>query len=237
MATDPFGAAIRDQYRAEKMDPLVLRDGPDSQEHTVQRYLDEPSAEWIDWLDPLLDGPLLDMGAGAGRHARYFQEQFETVAVEVSEPLVETMTERGVDDARHVDMFDLRSEFERDRFRSAFAAGTQVGLAGSIPGLRTFLGDLGYVTTPDALVTFPLHDPAWDGTSGLTGFRPDPAPGLASRVMHFEYDGTVGETLMFRQVSPDRLREATLGTQWSVARIEEPTEPGSAYQAILEKQS
>lgn len=159
MATDPFGAAIRDRCRGEKTDPLVLRDGPDSQEHTVQRYLDEPTAEWTDWLDPLLDGPLLDMGAGAGRHARHFQEQFETVAVEVSEPLVETMTERGVDDARHVDMFDLRSEFEHDRFRSVFAAGTQVGLAGSIPGLRKFLGDLGYVTTPDALATFPLHDP------------------------------------------------------------------------------
>lgn len=71
----------------------------------------------------------------------------------------------------------------------------------------------------------------------LIGFRPDPAPGLASRVMHFEYDGTVGETLMFRQVSPDRLREATLGTQWTVTGIEEPTEPGNAYQAILEKES
>lgn len=237
MTIEPFGAAIRDKHRGEKTAPLVLRDGPDAQEHTVQRYLDEPSDEWIGRLEPHLDGPALDMGAGAGRHALVFQERFETVAVEVSEPLVETMRERGVRDARLVDAFDLRSEFGRDRFGSAYAAGTQVALAGSRAGLREFLGDLAYVTTPDARAAFPLHDPGWEGIPDLVGYRADPAPGLASRVMHFEYDGTVGETLLFRQFSPARLRDATLGTAWEVAAVDEPTDPGNAYRAVLEKRS
>lgn len=37
--------------------------------------------------------------------------------------------------------------------------------------------------------------------------------------MHFEYEGAVGETLLFRLFSPDRIREATVGTGWDVAEI------------------
>jgi hypothetical protein len=38
-------------------------------------------------------------------------------------------------------------------------------------------------------------------------------------VLHFEYDGDVGETLYFRLFSPDRVREAAVGTGWSVAEV------------------
>jgi ketosteroid isomerase-like protein len=74
------------------------------------------------------------MGAGAGRHALSFPQQFETVAMESREALVETMRDRGVPDARCVDMFALRDVFDRDRFQSALAAGTQVGLCRSTTG-------------------------------------------------------------------------------------------------------
>jgi hypothetical protein len=51
-----------------------------------------------------------------GRETLHFQEQFETVAIEISEYLVETMRDHGVRDARHADMFELREHFDRDRF-------------------------------------------------------------------------------------------------------------------------
>ncbi len=51
------------------------------------------------------------------------------------------------------------------------------------------------------------------------GYHDDPTPGLAHRVMHFEYEGDVGETLLFRLFSPDRIREATVGTGWNVEDI------------------
>lgn len=151
------------------------------------------------------------MGAGAGRDTLYFQEQFETVAIEKSEHLVETMRERGVRDARHADMFALRDYFDRDRFRSALAFGTQVGLSGSMCGLRQFLSDLAFVTTPDATAVLHNYDPEKAPTADILGYRADPTPGLAYRVMHEEY-GDDRETLLFRLFSPDRLREATIGT-------------------------
>lgn len=162
----------------------------------------------------------------------YWQDQFETVAIEVSDHLVETMRDRGVENAVQADMFALREHFENNRFQSAHAKGTQVQLAGSMDGLRRFLGDLNAVTGPDATALLDFHDPTSDGVEEILGYRSDPSPGLAYRVLHFEYGGDVGETLLFRLFSPDRLREAALGTGWEVAEIDW-SENNFHYVAVL----
>ncbi|WP_135829270.1 methyltransferase domain-containing protein [Halorussus halobius] len=219
---DPFGRAIRDFHRGEQDEPLVQRDGEWTREHPIEEFYfsgfdaDDPDGRWV---ASRLDGPLLDMGAGAGRHALYFQEQFETVAVEVSDHLVETMRERGVRDARRADMFALRESFDRDRFGAALAVGTQMGLAGSMDGLRRFLSDLAHVTTDDATAVLDCYDPAGAAEVEMLGYRADPTPGLGYRVMYFEYEGDVGDVLLFRLFSPDRVRAAAVATDWSVADV------------------
>jgi SAM-dependent methyltransferase len=236
--SDPFGRALHDYSHDEQDTPLVQRDGEETLQHPIERfYFGEFSDEETSgqWLDSWIDGPLLDIGAGAGRDTLYFQEQYETIAIEVSEHLVRTMRERGVDDARLVDMFALRETFERDRFQSALAIGTQLGLVGSIAGLRQFFSDLAHVTTEDATAVFDCYDPACNETASLLGYRDDPTPGLAHRVMHFEYEGDVGETLLFRLFSPDRLREAAVGTGWEVADIRYDSDENVYYRAALRK--
>lgn len=221
--SDAFGKAIRDHYREERTEPLLHRDGAETVEHPIESFYftafspeDDPANEWLaSWLQ----GPLVDLGAGTGRHALYFQERFETVAVEPSTALVETMRERGVADAREGDMFDLRSTFERDRFGAALANGTQLGLAGSMCGLSEFLGDLAYVTRPDATAVVDCYDPDHPAAADLLGFREDPTPGLAHRVMFFEYEGETDPILQLRLFSPDRLGEAAVGTGWEVADV------------------
>jgi hypothetical protein len=175
------------------------------------------------------------MGAGAGRDTLHFQERFETVAIEVSDHLLKTMRGRGVRDARRGDMFALRDNFERDRFRSAFAWGTQAGLVGSVQGLREFLDDLAFVTTPEGTAMFDCYDPARIDAEAMLGYRADPASGLAHRVMHFEYEGDIGETLLFRLFGPDRLREAASGTDWEVTEIGYDAADSPHYQAALTK--
>ncbi|WP_134669889.1 class I SAM-dependent methyltransferase [Halorussus marinus] len=219
--SDPFGRAIRDHYRGEREAPLVDRDGERTREHPIERwYFGE--FEGDEWLESHLDGPLIDMGAGAGRDALYFQDRFETVAIEVSDRLVATMRDRGVVDARRADMFSLPEQFERDRFRSAYARGTQVQLAGSMAGVERFLSDLAVVTAPDATAVIDGYAPERDATADAFGYREDPAPGLAYRVYHCVYEDEVGETLLFRLFSPDRLRAAAVGTPWTVAEVRYP---------------
>lgn len=231
MSSDPFGRAIRDHHRSERDGPLVQHDGEETQSHPIEEfYFGDASedADW-EWLTSWLDGPLLDAGAGAGQHALAFQSQFEVVAIEQSEALVETMHERGVRDARQVDMFDLRETFERDRFQSVLVNGTQVGLSRSMQGLREFLGDLAFVSGPDATAIVDSYDPTVPETKELHGYRGDPTPGLAYRVLTFEYAGETSETLLFRLFSPDRLRAGTAGTGWTVSEILRPEDDIERY--------
>jgi hypothetical protein len=233
---DPFGRAIHDHHRGERDEPLVDRDGEERRDHPIEAFYFgefDPESEADAWRASWLDGPLLDVGAGVGRDALYFQERFETVAIEVSEHLVATMDERGVHDARHVDMFALREAFDRDRFRSALAFGTQIGLTGSMQGLREFLGDLAHVTTSDGRALLHGYDPNREATADILGYRADLTPGLAYRVYHTEYENE-HETLLFRLFSPDRLREAAVGTGWDIADVRYGSE--RTYTAALTKE-
>lgn len=221
---DAFGQALLDHHRGERDEPLYQRDGEEVLTHPVGDFYfgsfeSEPESEWV---EAYLDGPLLDLGAGSGRDVLYFQEQFETVGLEISDPLLDLLDERGVRKRRQGTMFDIATLFERNRFASALALGTQVGLAKSMHGLRSFLDELGTVTTADASAILDGYDPTYDGAEEMLGFRTDPTPGLAYRVIRYEFDGRVGDTLLFRLFSPDRLRAATVGTDWQVTEIRRP---------------
>jgi len=238
MSTDAFGRAVADQFHGDRGEPLLQRDGAEVLEHPIEEfYFGEFSAETEggEWLAARLDGPLLDMGAGAGKHALYFQERHETVAIEPSASLVALMRERGVEDARQENMFTLRETFDPDRFQSALAFGTQLGLAGSMDGLRRFLGDLAAVTRPDATAVLDSYDPETEGTEDLLGYRADPTPGLAFRVMTFEYGEEADDILLFRLFSPDRLAEATIGTDWELVETRRGGDNDYHYLAALEK--
>jgi hypothetical protein len=133
-------------------------------------------------------------------------------------------------------MFALRSTFERDRFRSVLAIGTQAGLAGSMQGLRELLGDLAFVTTPDGTAVLDCYDPTVEATADLLGYRVGPTPGLAHRVIYFEYEGEPGDVLHFRLSSPDRLREPAADTGWTVADVRRSgEEDGRHYWVALQQ--
>jgi hypothetical protein len=235
--TGPFGRAVADHHHGRTGEPLFVCDGDDRREHPIRAFYFDPvdtESEAGSWLASWVRGPLVDLGAGAGRHALVFQTRVETVAVDSSEALVEVMRDRGVADAWVGDMFALREQFDRDRFGSALVVGTQAGLVGSMQGLRRWLGDLAFVTDAGATAVVDGYDPDHDAVDELLGFRADPTPGLAHRVFHFAYEGNTGQILLFRLFSPDRLREATVGTGWAVAAIRRGE--GSYYRAALEKQ-
>jgi hypothetical protein len=234
----PFATAILDHHRDERDEPLIQRDGEWTREHPIEAFYFgavDPADDRTAVLEEHLQGPLLDLGAGAGRDALYFQERFETVALEVEEPLVRTMAERGVENPVHGDMFDLTATFEPDRFAAVLAFGTQLGLAKSIAGLRAFFEDLATVTTDGATAVVDCYDPTRETTTEMLGFRPDEAEGLAYRVMQFEYDGRLGDPLLFRLFSPDRLEAAAADAGWSPVTYRGRDAEDPHYIAAFEK--
>lgn len=220
--TDPFGRALADHAREERTAPLYQVDGETEREHPIQEFYFGPrtaDTESTQFRERWLDGPLLDVGAGVGRDTLYFQAQFETVGLEVSEHLVETMRERGVERAVLGDMFALSETFSADRFASLHVYGTQVCLARSLAGLTELFVDFARVTTPDATAIVDGYDPTVQAASELLGYRAETPPGLASRTFHFRYESERGETLLFRLYSPERLREALAPTPWTVETV------------------
>ncbi|WP_049972867.1 methyltransferase domain-containing protein [Haladaptatus cibarius] len=231
--SDPFAQALHDFHFDEMLGPLVYRRGEETEEVGIEFYFDVIDGDGS-WLEPYLDGPLLDMGAGAGRHALYFQEQFETVAIEQNEQLVEVLRDRGVKDARQVNMFNLQETFEENRFKSAIALGTQVSLSRSMQGLTQFLDDLAYVTRPNATAIIDGYDPEKEETKSKLDYYTDRSDGLAYRLLQMEYDGMLGEPWLYRLFTPERFRDATNTTDWEIVEVRYATE--NLYQLALEKQ-
>lgn len=125
--SDAFGRAVYEHYTGEEAGPLWQCDGPERRKHPIEALYFEPydpESHRGQWIASQLSGPLIDIGAGAGRDTLYFQGRFETVAIDTSPALVQTMTDRGVEDASEADMFDLRAAFDQDRFASALVYGT-----------------------------------------------------------------------------------------------------------------
>lgn len=242
MPADPLGRAMYDYHHGERTWKLVYRDGDDVKEHDIgATYFTPPDAWSEDWKQRLdaLDDPILDIGCGPGTHSLWLQERGrEVVAIDVSPNAVRAARERGLRTACVMDLFHLG--VRHGRFRSVIVIGTQLGLGGSLSGVRAILADLGAVTGRRATAIVDSYDPASLDSGSLTGFRPDPRLGVAHRAFHFEYhrpgdgrDGPeVGRTLSFVLFGPDRLRDIVVGTPWEVTEV--VTQDGY-YRAWLEK--
>lgn len=231
--SDPFAKALSDHHFDELREPLRYRRGERVEDVGIDFYFEAVDLDGS-WLASWLDGPVLDMGAGAGRHALALQERYETVAIEQTERLVDVLRDRGVEDARLVDMFELRDTFGADRFESAIALGTQACLSRSMRGLEEFLDDLAHVTTPDGTAVIDGYDPDHEHTQAKLDYYEDATEGLAFRVLQMEYDGTLGEPWLYRLFTPDRVREVVTETAWTVADVRYG--PEYLYQVALEKE-
>lgn len=107
---DPMGAAIADYFKHHKADRLrVFSSQFDEDEIPVKQLF--RSAKTMPMLErtalQLATGSILDVGAGSGCHALALQEMGKEVcAIDISPLSVEVMKQRGVNNARLVNLFD-----------------------------------------------------------------------------------------------------------------------------------
>ncbi len=109
---DPMGQAIIDYTHTGKAAKLVVTstmidDDVMPIEVLFRDFADMPAIEQEALR--LADGKILDVGAGSGCHALALQEMGKEVcAIDISVLSVEAMRERGVRDARAINLFDER---------------------------------------------------------------------------------------------------------------------------------
>jgi RimJ/RimL family protein N-acetyltransferase len=131
--------------------------------------------EFADWdpsdreLLPLAaraGGPVLDLGAGAGRASLWLQDQgVEVTAVESSPGAAAVCRDRGVRDVRLADL--LRDPPTDRRWQVLLLLCGNLGLGGSWDGTRRLLTRLAEISAPDAVLVGDTVDPGGPPDIGL----------------------------------------------------------------------
>ena len=141
-------------------------------------------------------GRVLDVGAGAGRHALALQAQGrEVVAIDVSPTCVALCRERGVLDVRELDVMTLgaaaddAAQARLGRFDTIFFGMQTIGVAGGVAPLRWLLGRLHERLNPGGLVIADSSElrVAWEGDEA------DRSPNRGEIVLSTRYRRLRGE--------------------------------------------
>ena len=156
--TDVYGEALDDFYHDRFNDELILYTNDHDQETMPVDLFFRDSNELPDQeliALALCDGKVLDVGAGAGSHALYLQEQqMDVTALEISEKACEVMKRRGVRKVIHQDIFSYAGE----KFDTILFLMNGIGLAETIDGLIKLFDHCRTLLNPGGQLLFDTSD-------------------------------------------------------------------------------
>lgn len=195
-------------------------------------YESWPSAERE--ASAYVQGRVLDIGCGAGRHALHFQQQgHDLVAVDISPLAVQVCRERGVRDARALSITQLSRSlglFDTITLWGSF------GMMGTPKRARWLLRRFHGLTTDHgriiaaALNPYGATDPAHLAYHEQNRQRGRLAGQVRIRVRFHQYATPWFDLLL---VSPDEMRDLLSETGWHITRTF--GDENGAYIPILEK--
>jgi len=139
MVADVIGIALKDYSEGRFSAPLLLHTSyGDIEEMPIEEFFrapdDFPELEHIALA--LCDGKILDVGAGAGSHALYLQQQgMEVHALDISPKAGEVMKARGVRQMFNGDFFNYSGQ----QYDTLLFLMNGIGLAGDLAGLTKLL--------------------------------------------------------------------------------------------------
>jgi SAM-dependent methyltransferase len=158
---DVLGAAVFDYWHRQSSSKLWINNkyGP-KEEMPVATYFrgedDMPDIEWMAMEQ--CRGSILDIGAGAGSHTLYLQEQgLDVTAIDISPLCIKTMQERGVVKVIESDIFS----YQQSRYDTLLLLMNGIGLAGTIAGLKVLLLHLKDLLNRDGQILFDSSDIAY----------------------------------------------------------------------------
>ncbi|NDW11414.1 class I SAM-dependent methyltransferase [Bacteroides sp. 214] len=156
---DPMGAAIAEFHQTKKAGRLRVFSSQFEEDEIPVRQL----FRTVDKMPPLerkalklATGSVLDVGAGSGCHALALQEAgLDVCAIDVSPLSVQVMKERGVKDARLVNLFD---ETFVDSFDTILLLMNGSGIVGKIDNLPLFFKKMKQLLRPCGCILMDSSD-------------------------------------------------------------------------------
>lgn len=228
-----FGQALKDFYNQTHPETLWLHNNYGfTEEMPVDIFFrtpeEFPELEFI--ALSLCDGKTLDVGAGAGSHALYLQEQkIDVHALEQCLAACEIMTDRGVHNVIHNNFF----EYHGQTFDTLLLMMNGIGLAGSLENVTQILEHSKTLLNPGGQILFDSSDLSYlyqDGTIlkptehyfGEIGFQ-------------YEYKGNKGTPFGWVYVDQNTMIALAQASGWVIQILYEDEE--DQYLARLELRS
>lgn len=222
---DTFGRAMIDALDGVSEPLAVERDDGWRDEYPAALYLNDPAA-WAPAARRALEalrGRVLDLGAGAGRHARFLaQRGCDVTAVDVSAGAVEACRRRGLRAIRGA--IGEPGLLVDEHFDAVLLLGHNLGLMQSVdkaPSMLRWLADRcapGAALIGDSLdTTMAAAAAGWTSYHELNRER-GRRPGEAR--IRICYTGSCGDWFDYWLLSPQELVQVSASTPWEVELVE-----------------
>lgn len=152
------------------------------------------------------EGKVLDIGAGAGSHSLYLQnEEFDVTALDLSAGCANVMLARGIRKVMNTDFFILNG----GGYNTLLLLMNGIGITGNLEGMIRFLDMAEKITASGAQIIFDTTDVSGsiEADSGDSGYSGE----LKYR---FEYRGKRSSWFGWLYIDMEKLVSVCKGTAW-----------------------
>lgn len=234
---DAFGQLLWHYCQFHEGTEIIERDDGLIQAGDDQRYF-SPFRQWPPEEREAMryvHGRVLDIGAGAGRHALYLQQKRHRVTAIDNSPLaIKLCRQRGIRDARVMPI--ERMKFQPDSFDTVLMMFNNFGLFGSPARAKKLLTQLHRIVAPEGTIIASSVDPR--GTTEAVHLqyhqwnkRRGRLPGqLRLRV---RFSNIIGPWFDYLLVSVPEMKRILRGTGWKMRKVIQT--PDGPYIAIIER--
>jgi SAM-dependent methyltransferase len=184
----------------------------------------------------LVEGRVLDIGCGAGRHSLYLQQKgFDVMAIDNSPGAIEVCKLRGLKNAI-VKSIDQVEDFESGSFDTILMLGNNFGLFGNAENARLIFGKLFQITSSQARIIAGTLNPYKTGNAEHLEYQESNRqrgrmPGQIK--MRIRYGKVIGDWFDYLFVSPEEMKQIVGKTEWQIEEFIESGGPN--YLAVISK--
>lgn len=232
---DAFGHFLWDYYQHGPVPEVVERDDDYIDANGLNYF--STYRRWPGYLRQALRyvrSPVLDVGCGAGQHARYLQSKgFRVTGIDSSPLAVKVSRLRGVKDVRRMSFYQMT--FPARAFASVAMLGNNFGLFGSPARMPSLLRKLARITTERGRLIVECRDPyQTDNPDHVRYHHLNRRSGrMAGQIkIRVRYRAFVGRWFDYLFVSKSEMRKLLKGTNWKVKRF---FGRGPQFAVVIEK--
>ena len=236
---DSFGYALYDFYRGKGDSLIIERDDGYFDVTSLDSYF-EDFEKWSENHKEAMyyvEGRVLDIGCGAGRHCLYLQKNgFKVVGIDNSPLAIKVSKLRGVKSAEIMDLHNI--EFKKEEFGTILLLGNNFTLVGNPLAAKQIMNKFNSITAANGRVIAECLDPyQTDNEYHLKDHEFNRKRGRMGGQfsLRTRYRTHVSPWFDFLLLSKEEMGEIIKGTGWKITNFIESSQ-SPHYIAVIEKE-